>query len=80
MHVYYLGTADGVHNVIVAAANQKEACGRLNCSVGYFRRYGGIRLDPVCEAARLALAEPGRVFRQKYDYTGRNPQPWEKES
>jgi len=76
MRVYYVPTADGVHNFMVAAVNQKGACERLNISVGYFRRCGGRRLDPGSADARVAMSEPGRVWQQKYDYTHRSPQPW----
>lgn len=76
MHVYYLPIADGENHFMVAAVNQKAACERLSCSVGYFRRYAGRRLDPQSGEAKIALSDPGRVWKQKYDYTGRNPQPW----
>lgn len=76
MNVYYLPAADGVHNVVVAAANQKAACELMNVSPGYFRRMGGRRLTPDNPAAVVAMSETGRVWKQKYDYTGRNPQPW----
>jgi hypothetical protein len=62
--VYLHPNADGVHSFAVAAANQKEACKLIGCSVGDYRRMGGRCPTDRDNVVRRCMDNPGVVFRK----------------
>lgn len=75
LRVFYLPNGDGVHGFLVAAPNQKEACRLMRSSVSHFRNYGGRRTDEAA-LVKIAMSEPGVVFKQKIPSVHPGPQPW----
>lgn len=61
--------SDGVHGLLVAAKNQKEALRLMGSSVYSFKAYDGRRTDDP-ELIGVAMREPGRVFKQVIHYVG----------
>lgn len=74
MKVYLLPNLDGVHQALVAARNQKEACKLLGSSLNGFRAYGG-QVTKMPDLVALALERPGVVWQKRIE-SGPKQTPW----
>jgi hypothetical protein len=72
LHAYH--SHDGTYRCMVAARNRKEAAELLRTTQGSIRNYGGRYHDDGPDA-KVALSEPGRVWKKKMTF-GPRPEPW----